>query len=86
METTNNISKQNWVNTHRDLLRKYRGKWIARNAETVLASAETGENLMQIIKNEEITDYVILYVQPTWFSSVLRFATAKMLRTALAEA
>ena len=72
-----NPSIHNWVNNNAELLRNYRGQWVAHNAETVLAAADSGETLMRIIKEKGITNYVLLYVQPSWFIRPVRFPSIR---------
>ncbi len=73
-----NSSIHNWVNNNRDLLSLYSGKWVAHDEIAVLADAETGAELMRIIEEKNITDYILLYVQPSWFSKTIRFLKLKV--------
>jgi Aspartyl protease len=68
-----NPSIHNWVNNNRSLLKPYKGMWIAHNADAVVASAKTGTALIEIIQAQEIHNYTIAYVHPTWFVAPVRF-------------
>ena len=68
-----NPSIHNWVNNHRDLLVSYKGMWIAHTQDDIVASAKTGIELMDIIKQKSIQNHTIVFVHPTWFSTPVRF-------------
>ena len=67
-----NSSIHNWINNNKEILRQYRGKWIAHNDTEVLAFAEKGEDLMRILKEKMIENYTLAYVQPSWYDGVFR--------------
>ena len=68
----NHSKQKNWLNIHKELLRQYRGQWIAHNETEVLASAQKGEDLMRILKEKKIEEYTVAYVQPSWYSRTVR--------------
>jgi hypothetical protein len=73
MEKIINPSIHNWVNNYRHLLVPYKGMWIAHTQEDIVAAAKTGMELMDIIKQKAIQNHTIVFVQPTWFSTPIRF-------------
>jgi hypothetical protein len=82
-----NPSIHNWVNNNRSLLKPYKGMWIAHNADAVVASAKTGIALIEIIQAQEIQNYTIAYIHPTWFVAPVRFLPIRFKKpSALEEA
>ena len=73
MEKKINPSIHNWVNNHRHLLAQYKGMWIAHTQEDIVAAAKTGMELMDIVKQKAIQNHTIVFVHPTWFSTLVRF-------------
>lgn len=78
-----NPSKHNWINNHKEMLRKYRGQFIAHDEVEVLASAKKGEDLMRILKEKKIEKYTLAYLHPYLFTEKIRilpirFRTVKL--------
>ena len=67
-----NSSIHNWINNNKEMLRQYRGKWIAHNDTEVLAFAEKGEDLMKIVKEKRIEKYTIAHIHPFLFTRNVR--------------
>lgn len=67
-----NPSIQNWINNHKELLREYRGQWIAHDEVEVLAAAKKGEDLMRILEEKKIEKYTLVFVQPSWYDGTYR--------------
>ena len=77
-----NPSIRNWMNNHKEMLRQYRGQWIAHNEVEVVASAKKGEDLMRILEEKKIEKYTLAYIQPSWYDGTyrilpIRFRTLK---------
>ncbi len=68
-----NPSIHNWVNNYRSQLMPYKGMWIAHTQEEIVATAKTGFELVNIIKEKSIQNHTIVFVHPTWFSTPVRF-------------
>ena len=78
-----NSSIHNWINNNKEMLRQYRGKWIAHNDTEVLASAKKGEDLMRILDEKNIEKYTLAYLHPYLFTEKIRilpirFRTVKL--------
>jgi Family of unknown function (DUF5678) len=55
-----NNSVHNWVNNNRDLLRQYKGKWIAYNESGLLLHDDTLKSLCERVEKQPwITSYII---------------------------
>jgi Family of unknown function (DUF5678)/Aspartyl protease len=64
-----NNSVHNWVNNNRDLLRQYKGKWIAYNEKGLLLSDDTLKSLCE--KADKITsDYIVYFIDPFQFGKI----------------
>jgi hypothetical protein len=64
----NNKKIQNWVNEHKELLRKYVGKWIVYNEEGLLAA---GDTIQEAEEGAKTTGRKILYfVNPLNYSGI----------------
>ena len=80
-----NPSRQNWMNNHKEMLRQYRGQWIAHNEVEVLASAKKGEDLMRILKEKKIEKYTLAYLHPYLFTEKIRLLPIRLRTVKLHE-
>ncbi|MEO8146122.1 MAG: DUF5678 domain-containing protein [Bacteroidia bacterium] len=58
-----NPSFENWTNNNRDLLRNYKGKWIAYNKSGIVATADSFLKLSRAA-SRKTKDYISYYVSP----------------------
>ncbi len=68
-----NSSTHNWINNNKEILRQYRGKWIAHNDTEVLVFAEKGEDLIKIIEEKGIEKYTIAHIHPFFLRRMSEF-------------
>ncbi len=73
-----NKSRHNWINNNKELLRQYRGKWIAHNETEVLAAAEKGEVLMEIVRERKIKEYTIARIHRNWYDGNIRILPIRL--------
>jgi Aspartyl protease/Family of unknown function (DUF5678) len=69
MEKIINPSLNNWVNNNRQLLLKYKGKWVAFNKDGLIHSAPDLKQLRSTIQ-KEIKKYAVYYVHPQIFGKI----------------
>ncbi len=69
MTSSNSQNIQNWVNLNKELLRSYKGEWIAYDETGFLTSAKT---LDQVCQQAELVsqNYLVYFVDPYRYGKI----------------